>query len=208
MHLLSASFSDGQPIPDRYAAGQPDAQATVTFSDNLNPHLEWDDVPEGTQSFVLICCDPDAPSVGDDVNQPDREVPEDLPRTDFFHWVLVDLPTRRRAIAEGEFSAGFTPRGKPGPEGPDGTRQGLNDYTGWFAGDLELAGEYHGYDGPFPPYNDARVHDYIFTLFALDVPRCPVERSFTGAQVRQALRGHVLAKASLMGTYTLNIRLR
>jgi hypothetical protein len=66
---------------------------------------------------VLICHDFDVPSRGDDVNQPGREVPAELPRVDFFHWVLVDLPAGPGALAEGEFSRGFTARGKPGPAG-------------------------------------------------------------------------------------------
>ena len=67
----------------------------MTFSDNLNPHLAWSDVPAGTRSLALICHDFDVPSRPDDVNQPDREVPSDLPRVDFFHWVLVDICRRR-----------------------------------------------------------------------------------------------------------------
>ena len=58
-----------------------------------------------------------------------------LPRIDFFHWVLVDVPPAMRGVTEGEFSRGFTARGKPGPAAPHGARQGINDYTGWFAGD-------------------------------------------------------------------------
>ncbi|RXW45707.1 phospholipid-binding protein, partial [Enterococcus faecium] len=84
-----------------------------------------------------------------------------------------------REIAEGEFSREFTPRGKSGPQTLHGARHGLNDYTGWFAGNDELAGQYFGYDGPFPPFNDARVHRYVFTLYALELERCPVDGSFT-----------------------------
>ncbi len=207
MKLSSTSFADGQRIPARYAAGKPDAASVVTFSDNLNPHMAWSGAPEGTQSFALICHDPDVPSKGDDVNQPDREVPASLPRVDFFHWVLVDLPPTLTQIAEGEFSRGFTARGKSGPASLHGARQGLNDYTGWFASNADMSGSYHGYDGPFPPFNDSILHHYVFTLYALDVPRLAVEGSFTGAQVRAALEGHVLAQAMLTGTYTLNPRL-
>lgn len=208
MKLWSQSWTDGQSIPARYAAGQPDAGSGVTFSDNLNPHLAWSGLPAGTQSLALICHDPDVPSRGDDVNQPDREVPADLPRVDFFHWVLVDLPPSLSEIAEGEFSKGFTARGKAGPQTLHGARHGLNDYTGWFAGHADMAGQYFGYDGPFPPFNDALLHHYVFTLFALDLARCPVEGAFTGAQVRAAMTGHVLGSASFVGTYTLNRRLR
>ena len=130
-----------------------------------------------------------------------------MERIDFFHWVLVDLPPALSGIAEGEFSRGFTARGKPGPASLHGARQGLNDYTGWFAADPEMAGRYFGFDGPFPPWNDSLVHHYVFTLYALSLPRLPVEGSFTGVQVRAALAGHVLGAATLSGTYTLNRRL-
>lgn len=47
----------------------------------------------------------------------------------------------------------------------------------------------------------------MFTVYALDVARLQVEGIFTGAQVRAAMQGHVLGKASLTGLYTLNKRL-
>ncbi len=206
MKLWSDSWTNGDRIGERYAAGRIDG-AGVGFSDNLNPHLTWSELPTGTQSLVLICHDFDVPSKGDDVNKTDREIPSDLPRVDFFHWLLVDLPPTLTRIAEGEFSRGFTARGKPGPAAPHGARQGLNDYTGWFAGNAEMAGQYFGYDGPFPPFNDSLVHHYVFTLYALSVKRLPLEGAFTGAQVRAALAGHVLDAATYSGTYTLNRRL-
>ncbi len=206
MKLWSDSWTNGDRIPARYAAGKP-TESGVGFADNVNPHLAWSDVPAGTRSLALICHDFDVPSRGDDVNQPDREVPSDLPRVDFFHWVLVDLPPSRSQIAEGEFSRGFTARGKAGPATLHGARQGLNDYTNWFASDEQMRGDYFGYDGPFPPFNDSLVHHYVFTLYALDLERLPVEGRFTGADVRAALAGHVLAEATHSGTYTLNRRL-
>ena len=209
MKLWSDSWTNGDRIPMRHAAGKPDGRGGTTFSDNLNPHLAWSDVPAGAQSMVLICHDFDVPSKPDDVNQPGREVPSDLPRVDFFHWVLVDLPPRPTVIAEGEFSRGFVARGKPGPDVPgrDGVRHGLNDYTGWFAGNADMAGQYFGYDGPFPPFNDSLVHHYVFTLYAVSLARLPVQGAFTGAQVREKLAGRVLGEATFSGTYTLNQRL-
>jgi hypothetical protein len=207
MQLRSDSFTDGAALPARLAAGRPDDASVVAFSDNVSPHLAWSGVPAGTKSLVLICHDPVVPSRGDDVNQPDREVPADLPRVDFFHWVMVDLPPTLDGVAEGEFSQGFTARGKAGPATRHGARHGLNDYTGWFAGSADMAGDYFGYDGPFPPFNDSLVHRYVFTLYATDLDRCPVDGAFTGAQVRAAIAGHVLAEASVEGTYTLNRRL-
>jgi hypothetical protein len=205
MRLWSDSWINGERIPARFAAGKREGDG-VGFSDNLSPHLAWSEVPAGTKSFALICHDFDVPSRGDDVNHPDREVPADLPRVDFFHWVMVDLPASTAELKEGEFSRGFTPHGKPGPQ-IGAARHGLNDYTGWFAASPDMAGNYFGYDGPFPPFNDSLIHHYVFTVYALAIERAPVEGHFTGAQVREAIYPHILAEATHSGTYTLNKRL-
>ena len=203
MRLRSESFADGAAIPTKNAFGRYNASSHVELSENLSPHLAWDGAPDGTRSFVLTCTDSEVPSRGDDVNKEGRTVPFDLPRVEFVHWVLVDLPADVRAITEGEFSQGVTARGKPSA-GPRGTRQGLNDYTGWFAGDAEMKGDYHGYDGPCPPWNDERLHRYTVTVHALDVPKLDVSGSFTLADVRRVMEGHVLASASISGTYAIN----
>jgi Raf kinase inhibitor-like YbhB/YbcL family protein len=205
MELTTTSFDDGGSIPEVCAFARHHPETRVALAGNTNPQLAWSDVPDGTRSFALICHDYDVPSRGDDVNQPDREVPGDLPRVDFFHWVLVDLPAAKRSIEEGEFADEVVTGGQ-GPEAPHG-RHGLNDFTGWFAEDPEMAGNYYGYDGPAPPWNDSIVHHYVFTVFALDVDRLDVSGDFTGHDVRAAMEGHVLAEASVGGTYTQNPRL-
>lgn len=212
MNIWTDNFVDGGVMPPECAFGVIDPARHVRFSSNRNPHLAWDDVPHGTQSLVLLCHDPDVPAVGDDVNQAGRMVPLNLPRVDFYHWTLVDIPVALKTLAEGCFSDMVTPQGKPGPLLPfsvkNGTehqlRQGVNDYTGWFAGDPAMAGEYYGYDGPCPPWNDERVHSYIFTLYALDIPRFPLEGRFTGAEARLAIVGHILDEARVFGVYSLN----
>jgi Raf kinase inhibitor-like YbhB/YbcL family protein len=208
MFITSDSFSDGNPIPGHNSFGLPDPDLHVTFAPNKNPHLTWVDVPEGTASLALICHDRDVPTSPEDVNQEGREVPADLPRTDFFHWVVVDLPPSLQHIGEGEFADGVVERGRDAASGPHGCRQGLNDYTNWFAGDPDMEGQYYGYDGPCPPWNDSLIHHYDFTIYALDIPRVPVDGAFTGQDVREAIAGHVLAEATITGTYTLNPRLR
>lgn len=204
MKLTSTSFADGQKIPGELAFCIPDPAHHVCLGKNLNPQLAWFDVPAGTRSFVVICHDPDVPSKGDDVNQEGRVVPASLPRVDFFHWVLIDLPVAVNGLKEGEFSNDVTPRGKPGPQAAHGARQGINNYTDWFAGDHDMRGDYHGYDGPCPPWNDEIVHHYVFTVYALDIDSLPITGKFGGQEVRAAMQGHILAEASLTGTYTLN----
>lgn len=207
MRLSSTSFEEGGAIPARYAFARPAEEGHVALSDNMNPGLTWSEVPAGTMSFALLCRDPDLPSSGEDVNQEGREIPADLPRTDFYHWVVVDLPPDIQGIEEGEFSNGVTVGGKVGGDGPYGCREGINDFTSWFDGDPEMAGDYHGYDGPAPPWNDGRIHRYVFTLYALSVDWTSVMGSFTGEEVLEAIRGRVLEEASLTGTYTQNPRL-
>lgn len=204
MKLTSTSFAPGQNIPGEFAFCIPDLAHHVCLGKNQNPELSWSEVPEGTRSFALICHDPDVPSQGDDVNQEGRTVPANLPRVDFFHWVLVDLPANLRSISAGEFSADVTPKGKPGPQAPHGARQGINDYTDWFANDNDMRGDYYGYDGPCPPWNDEIIHRYVFTLYALDLENLAGAEKLTGTAVREAIQGHILAEASLMGTYQLN----
>ena len=208
MKLATTAFADGGVIPAEFAFGAIDPVAHVKLSNNRNPELSWSGLPAGTKSLVLLCHDPDVPSRGDDVNQEGRSVAASLARVDFFHWVLVDLPPDTAPIARGEFSEGVTARGKPGPHAPRGARQGINDYTGWFAGDKEMAGNYFGYDGPCPPWNDELPHRYVFTLMALDVARLGVAGVFTGADVRSAAAGSVLGSASVTGRYTLNPNVR
>jgi Raf kinase inhibitor-like YbhB/YbcL family protein len=207
MKLTSDSFADGKPIPADYAFCVIDPKSHVTLSANRNPHFAWSEVPAGARSFVLICHDRDVPSKPDDLFKEDREIPVTLPRVDFYHWVLVDIPAADRAIAAGSYSKEVTPRGKNGPATTQGTRQGANDYTGWFASDHDMSGDYFGYDGPCPPWNDSILHHYVFTLYALDIDRVPVDGKFTGPDVLKAIDRHILAKAAVTGTYTLNPRL-
>ncbi|MCL2022694.1 MAG: YbhB/YbcL family Raf kinase inhibitor-like protein [Betaproteobacteria bacterium] len=204
MKLLSQSFTDGGQIPGEFAFAVHDPKNHVALSRNLNPHLAWTDAPPDVKSFALICHDPDAPSVGDDVNQEGRTVASSLPRAEFVHWVLFDLPAQVSEIASGVYSSEVTPRGKSGTVTPHGARQGINDYTDWFANDNDMKGEYYGYDGPCPPWNDERIHRYVFTLYALDVEQLPPFAPLTASALRQAMTGHVLASATLTGSYTLN----
>ena len=201
MQLRSDNFADGQPISAANAFGKPGTP--VALSDNRSPHLAWRDAPPGTRSFVITCIDVDVPSRGDDVNQPGRRVPADLPRVEFVHWLIANIPEECGEFDEGACCDGITTRGKRNPPGPPGSVQGVNDYTGWFAGDAEMAGDYLGYDGPCPPWNDTLVHHYHFSVHALDVAKLDLSPGFTLTQLRAAMAGHELAKATLVGTYAI-----
>jgi len=117
---------------------------------------------------------------------------------------MVDIPAQDASIAEGKCSEGITPGGKLNLDGPTGSRQGINDYTKFFAEDKDMHGTYFGYEGPCPPWNDEIIHHYHFRLYATSLDRCPVEGAFTAADVLAAIKGHIVAEAELVGTYSLN----
>ena len=200
MKIRSDSFANGAPIPPEFALGARDGERG--FGGNRNPHLAWSEVPDGTRAFALLCIDTDAPTDPALVANGNVDIPSAHPRGDFAHWAVADIPADVREIAAGSCSDGVT-RGGKGMGRDAGGQRGLNDYTGWFAGDAALAGDWRGYDGPYPPPNDLRTHRYFFRLFALDAP-LQLPAGFSAADVQRAMHGHVLAEAALHGTYSLH----
>jgi len=101
----------------------------------------------------------------------------DAPRGTWVHWVLYDLPADTRELAEGI----------PAKETlDDGAKQGKNDF-----GKI-------GYGGPSPPPGPA--HHYHFKLYALD-KMVGLRPGATKQQLLDAMKGHILAQAELVGTY-------
>lgn len=211
MKLASNTFRNGGVIPGRCAFAIKAPRGKITLGRNRNPELHWSGMPAGTRSLVLMVIDGDAPNPRPaQVNTEGAILGPALPRGEFTHWLMVDIPAAVNGIAEGACSDGVIAKGKRQPRGPEGSRQGVNDYTGWFGDDKDMGGPYFGYDGPCPPWNDSLIHHYRFELYATDLERCPVEGQFGLADLRQAIEGHVLASAQYAGRYALNpaVRLR
>jgi Raf kinase inhibitor-like YbhB/YbcL family protein len=101
----------------------------------------------------------------------------DAPGKTWVHWVLYDLPPGRRELSEGL---------PPQETLPEVGTQGRNDF-----GNI-------GYGGPCPP--GSKPHRYFFKLYALDV-KLDLPPGATKSQVLEAMSGHVLAEAELMGSY-------
>ena len=203
--VTSNAFNDGDPIPEKYAfcTACPDNHSKM--STNISPQLSWSGIPDGTKSFAVICVDVDVPTIFDDINTEGKTIPADQPRQDFYHGLLVDIPLDQTSLAEGVESEGLVPKGKPIGRFPHGIR-GINDYTMFMASNPDMAGNYGGYDGPCPPWNDERLHSYEFRVYALDVESLGLSESgdFRGPDVIDAMEGHILAEGRLAGTYTQN----
>ena len=108
------------------------------------------------------------------VDDPDAPDPA-APKTTWVHWVLYNIPPGGSGLAQAVAPAAL----------PPGTREGKNDW------------KRTGYGGPCPPIGR---HRYFHKLYALDV-MLPDLRQPTKAQLEQAMKGHVLGKVELIGTY-------
>ncbi len=203
MKLTVSGIEDGKTVSEKFAFGVFNEDDHMSFGANRSPEMTWDQVPEGTRSFAIVMFDPDVPSIADDANQEGKTISKDIPRVDFFHWLLVDIPAHVRCLPEGEDSDGVTPKGKEFGGGPVGVR-GVNNFTQFLAGNPDMAGTYFGYDGPCPPWNDELLHHYHYEVFALDVESLGLSGEFDGEAVRKAMKGHVLDSARVVGHYTLN----
>ncbi|MAG97984.1 MAG: YbhB/YbcL family Raf kinase inhibitor-like protein [Alphaproteobacteria bacterium] len=203
LNVTVDGIADGERIPEEFAFCVPDDPGPTTMGANKSPGMSWSGAPDGTKSFAVICHDADVPTVFDDVNQEGKTIPASLARMDFFHWVLVDIPASTSSLAAEAESAGIEAGGKATGPTANGLR-GKNNFGDFFAGDPDMAGDYGGYDGPCPPWNDEIIHHYVFTVFALDVESLGLEGLFGGPEARAAMEGHVLAEGQVVGTYTLN----
>ena len=108
------------------------------------------------------------------VDDPDAPDPK-APKTTWVHWVVYDIPPTQSGLPEG---AGRSPL-------PAGARDGVNDW------------KRPGYGGPCPPVGR---HRYFHKLYALDTELGDLKNP-TKATIENAMQGHVLEKAELVGTY-------
>jgi Raf kinase inhibitor-like YbhB/YbcL family protein len=91
LHVSSPAFSEGGAIPDYY----------TSHGENRSPTLKWSNGPAETQSYVVICDDPDAPA------------------GTWVHWVVYDIPAATLEL----------PEGAPAKETlGNGAKQGTNDF--------------------------------------------------------------------------------
>ncbi|HKO08079.1 MAG TPA: YbhB/YbcL family Raf kinase inhibitor-like protein [Alphaproteobacteria bacterium] len=190
-------------IPDKYAFCNPAKEGHVKPGADVSPRISWSRGPAGTKSYAIIATDPDVPSIRTDMNQEGKTLSATMPRVTFFHWVLVDIPPNVRSLAAGADSDARVVHGKPQSPSTVGLR-GLNGYTNAFAANEQMKGDYFGYDGPCPPWNDEIPHHYHFTVYALSAATLNLSGAFTGLDAMKAMEGLVLAKGEVVGVYAQN----
>lgn len=108
------------------------------------------------------------------VDDPDAPDPE-APKMTWVHWVLYNISTSSSGLAEAIKDSAL----------PEGALPGLNDW------------KRSGYGGPCPPIGR---HRYFHKLYALDTVLPDLDRP-TKAEIEQAMDGHIIEQAVLMGTY-------
>jgi Raf kinase inhibitor-like YbhB/YbcL family protein len=143
LKIASPAFSTNGFIPSRYTCDGGD----------INPPLEFSNVPAEAKSLALVVDDPDAP-IGM-----------------WVHWIVWNMDPATREVAEDHV--------------PRNAVQGKNDW------------KRNRYGGPCPP---SGVHRYFFKLYALD-SKLNMEPSATKGDLERAMKGHILAKAELIGLY-------
>lgn len=98
--VTSTDITDGQPLDRTFAAD----------GDNVSPQLAWSGFPEETQSFLVSCFDPDAPTPAG-----------------YWHWTVVDLPADLTELEQGWGESDLMLPGAAYHVRNDG---GTHDYTG------------------------------------------------------------------------------
>ncbi|HUQ19294.1 MAG TPA: YbhB/YbcL family Raf kinase inhibitor-like protein [Gemmatimonadaceae bacterium] len=109
--------------------------------------------------------------IADDPDAPDPAAPKMV----YVHWVAYNIPPSVTSLAENAAMTGL----------PAGAQQGSNDW------------DKQTYGGPCPPIGR---HRYFFKVYALDTELSNLKNA-KKPDVENAMKGHILAQAELMGTY-------
>jgi len=109
LSIVSQSFKKGEVIPIKHTCD----------GEDVSPALSWNEPPQGTKSYVLICDDPDAPM------------------GTWIHWVIYNIPSGNTGL----------PEAVPKQEMlPGGTMQGLNSWRkSGYGGPCPPPGKPHRY---------------------------------------------------------------
>lgn len=219
MTLTVEGITPMQPIPEAQALCTPTADGkSAKVSKPLRPAITLSGVPKEAASVAIFVMDPDVPADFTDAGKEGKTLPVDMKRMDFYHYGLVNISPQVTRIIGSDGALDKNP-GYPlyiDPANPAHKTTelvndlGLNDYVS----------PKSAYGGPCPPWNDERMHHYHFIALALgkDAPEVIDTRSEANGSARphtarEAFNAlikskSVLDKATVVGTYTLNAKMR
>jgi Raf kinase inhibitor-like YbhB/YbcL family protein len=107
--VKTEAFKDQGMIPRKYTGE----------GEDISPDLQWNDPPQGTKSFALVCSDPDAP------------------HGTWIHWVLYDIPEQVRSLPEKNANVAVL---------SNGMKHGINDFGKiGYGGPMPPPGKPHRY---------------------------------------------------------------
>jgi len=95
------------------------------------------------------------------------------------HWLVVDIPNTTTDIPEGASRTNM----------PSGSK------------DLQTSWGRTGYDGPQPPVGSGQ-HEYVMTLYALDIPKLRLTENVTRSEFLKAIETHIIAQESWSGFFS------
>jgi len=117
--LTSPAFKANEKIPVKYSCD----------GENINPALNFGNIPAGTKQLVLTMPDPDVPK-------------SLLPSGNFDHWFVWDIPANSKGIPEGTGAKmGMNGTGKPGYIGPCPPDRQHRYFFRLYAVDIPLQGK-------------------------------------------------------------------
>lgn len=178
----------GAPIPKKFAACIPTSEGKSTKGENLRPTISWEGGgEEEVKSYAIVVSDPDVPADLSIADQEELLIAEDMPRQTFYHWVQFNITPATRSVPGGDKPPGFG-------------RSAANDVN---AGSYKL-----GYGGPCPPWNDAMVHHYHFTVHGLSTARLPLSEGVSAKEAVGLIEKYSITRGEMVGIFTNNPKLR
>lgn len=178
--VMQEQASKGVGVPLAKDRAETDAKkkmdvASASFSDNQPIPEKHSEYADGISPALRWTAVPEALSYAIVMEDPDAS-----PIKPFVHWVAWNIPGSVTSLPEGLQEQMRLME-------PEGLLQGRNSFGT------------HGYFGPKPPVEDA-AHHYHFQVFAIDV-MLDLPPTADRDALLAAIKGHVIAKGDLVGTY-------
>lgn len=189
---------DGKRIPDvnAFCLATTDGKSDHTGK-NLRPTISWSGAPASAQSFAIFVHDTDVPADFTDAGKEGKTLPVAAKRQDFFHYGVIHIPAGTSSFPGGASEV------KPAVGTQLPNDMGINKYV--------ASPEQFG--GPCPPWNDERLHHYHFNVLAFDTAVDPAKtpdssETAKAAYQRLSASPHLVAKGEIVGTYSLNPKMK